>query len=58
MWAGISALLTLLVMVYKSWLDMESKKEADFEAQKKAISDAVASGDVSAINSIVQQLRR
>ena len=33
-------------------------KEADFNAKKQAISDAVASGNVSSINGIINSLRR
>ena len=58
MWASISAILTLLVMSYKAWLDLENKKQETFDATKQSISDAVVSGDVARINSLVQLLRR
>jgi hypothetical protein len=58
MWSAIGALLTLLVMSYKAWLDLENKKQEEFDAKKKAISDAVASGDVASINGIINSLRR
>lgn len=58
MWAGISGLITLAVMVLKLWIDNENAKEAKFNATKQAISDAVTSGDISRINGIIQQLRR
>lgn len=58
MWMAISSLLTLAVMSFKLWVDNETAKKEKFDADKKAISDAVASGNVSDINRIVEQLQR
>lgn len=58
MWAGISGLITLAVMVLKLWTDNENKKQEKFDADKKAITDAVASGNHSNINAIISGMRR
>lgn len=58
MWEGISAILTLIVLVIKAWLDNEKAKDDKFNATKKEISDAVNSGNISAINYLVNKLRR
>ena len=58
MWAALGGLFTLAVMVLKLWIDNENAKQEKFDAQKKAISDAVASGNISSINSIISGLRR
>jgi len=42
----------------KAWLDTEKSKQEKFDADKKAISDAVASIGNSKLNIIVQQLHR
>lgn len=57
MWEGISGLITLAVMVLKLWIDNKNAQEANLNAQKKEISDAISSGNISSINSVIQQLR-
>jgi len=57
MWAAIGGLFTLIVMVLKLWADNASAKEAELNAIKKEISNAVASGDAAAINAAIQRLR-
>ena len=54
----LGALLQFAVLIFKCIDDSNKAKEAKLNAQKKSISDAVASGDVSAINGAIQQLRR
>ncbi len=58
MWEGVAGLLTLVVMILKLWVSNENAKQGVFDANKKAISDAVARGDVSIINRYIQLLHR
>ena len=45
-------------MVFSQWIKNEQSKQEKFDADKKAIIDAVASGNHAAINAIVGKLQR
>lgn len=53
----ILALLGLASSVFVWWVKNDSEKKKRVAERKQEIKDAVNSGDVSRINSIIQQLR-
>lgn len=54
----IGAILQVVLLLLQSHYSKESDVKQSKADKAKEISDAVASGDISRINSVVQQLRR
>lgn len=53
----ILAMLGLMSSMFVWWVKNDSEKKKKVAERKKEIKDAVYSGDVSRLNSIIQQLR-
>lgn len=54
----IGSALALALLIFKWWTDEDKKKQEKFDNAKKAIHDAIASGNHELIHSIVDKLRR
>lgn len=50
-------LITLGILFFSWWTNKDAAKQKERDATEKEISDAVASGDISRINAIIQRLR-
>lgn len=57
MWESLAGLITLIIMVIKLFLDYRYEKEAQLNADKKEIKEAIASGDLGRINAVVERMR-
>lgn len=57
MMALIAAVIQLLTLVFKSWLERDAELKKEQEAKREGWKQAVKSGDLSSINSSIARLR-
>ncbi len=58
MWVALGAILQVVLLLLKAYYAKEDDVKAIHADKAKQISDAIASSNISRINSVVQQLRR
>lgn len=54
----ITAIIQLLVLVFKSWADRDAERRKANEESRIGWKDAAKSGDISRINAAIDKLRK
>lgn len=56
--ALIAAIIQLLTLVFKSWMEWDAQKKKDQADLRAGWKDAAKSGDLSTINAAIDRLRQ
>jgi uncharacterized protein HemX len=57
MWSAIAGIAALGLAIFAWWAKQNDSKTKERESRKQEIKDAVKSGDISRIHSIIDRLR-
>lgn len=53
-----AAIINLLVLVFKSWMDADTERKKKNEELRLGWKDAAKSGDIARINSAIDRMRK
>lgn len=58
MWATIAGVLQIVLIVLKNYFERDAEEKARKDALRTAATEAIKSGDLSRINSVIVSLRK